>query len=241
MDTAKQFETYRPQLFAIAYRMVGSAMEAEDLVQESYLRYRSVQTEEIRSPKAFLTTIVTRLCLNHLQSARVQREQYVGPWLPEPMLDGAEQTLSPTDQMARYESISLAFLTLLETLTPVERGVFLLREVFDYDYPDIAAIVEKSEPACRQLFRRAKEHLAQRRPRFRTTPARQRQLLDQFMHAVSAGEFDGLTKLLAEDVTMWADGGGKVRGAATLSALWQPGRGPICVGFATLSPSRLHG
>jgi len=205
------FETYRPLMFSIAYRMLGSAMEAEDIVQEAYLRYQRVSPQDIDSPKAFLSAVVTRLCLNQLQSARARREQYVGPWLPEPILTAP----SPAAKLSADESISMAFLVLLENLTPPQRAVFLLREVFDYDYAEIAAILGKDEAACRQLFSRAKKHLAEHRPRFKPSPEAHRQMLERFMNAVGAGDMDGLTRLLADNVTMWADGGGKARGAAT--------------------------
>jgi RNA polymerase sigma-70 factor (ECF subfamily) len=200
------FESYRPLLFSIAYRMLGSAMEAEDIVQEAYLRYRTTPEAEIRSPRAFLSTIVTRLCLNQLQSARAQRETYIGPWLPEPIL-------TDTREESGLESISMAFLVLLESLTPLERAVFLLREVFDYEYAEVAKIVGREEAACRQLFSRAKKHLTESRPRFQATPESHRAILNQFLQAVIVGDLDGLTNLLAEDVTMWSDGGGKVRAA----------------------------
>jgi RNA polymerase sigma-70 factor (ECF subfamily) len=203
------FETYRPLMFSIAYRMLGSAMEAEDIVQEAYLRYQRMQ--DIDSPKAFLSAVVTRLCLNQLQSARARRETYIGPWLPEPVLTAP----SPAAKLSADESISMAFLVLLENLTPPQRAVFLLREVFDYEYAEIAAILDKEEAACRQLFSRAKKHLAEHRPRFRPSPEAHRQMLERFMNAVGAGDMDGLTQLLADNVTMWADGGGKARGAAT--------------------------
>src|SRR5258707_54765 len=167
-DSAKEFETYRPLMFSIAYRMLGSAMEAEDILQEAFLRYQTVPPETIRSPRAFLSTVVTRLCLNQLDSARAKREAYIGPWLPEPMLTEGEteQPLntppaSPAQQAELHESLSLAFLALLEQLTPAERAVFLLREVFDYDYGEIAEILEKDEAACRQIFSRAKKHIAE--------------------------------------------------------------------------------
>ena len=205
------FETYRPLMFSIAYRMLGSAMEAEDIVQEAFLRYRSVPPESIESPRAFLSTMVTRLCINVLQSSRAKRETYIGPWLPEPILTGEGETPSPA---STYESISMAFLVLLESLTPVERAVFLLREVFDYEYAEIAEIVGKEEATCRQLFSRAKKHIAEHRPRFKPSPDEHRQILERFGQAVGEGNLEGLIQMLADDVTMWADGGGKTRGAA---------------------------
>ncbi len=212
MDT---FETYRPLLFSIAYRMLGSAMEAEDIVQDAYVRYQSVPPESVQSPKAFLSTIVTRLSLNQLESARAKRETYIGPWLPEPVLTGNAAT-TPVNQVMAQESISMAFLVLLENLTPLERAVFLLREVFEYEYAEIAEIVGKEEAACRQLFSRAKKHIAEHRPRFKASPEAHRQMIARFVEAAYAGEMDGLLNLLAEDVTLWTDGGGKARiGAAT--------------------------
>ncbi len=209
-----QFEAYRPLMLSIAYRMLGNATEAEDIVQEAYVRYQTSAPEHITSPKAFLSTIVTRLCLNQLQSARVQRETYIGPWLPEPVLTKAGDSFAPAQQAELHESLSLAFLTLLEQLTPLERAVFLLHEVFDYPYAEIAAILGNGEAACRQMFSRAKKHIADHRPRFKPSKEAHRQILDQFLQATLNGELDGLMQLLAEDVTMWADGGGKARGAA---------------------------
>lgn len=213
-ETMDQFESYRPLMFSIAYRMLGSVTEAEDILQDAYLRYRQMPTGSIASPKAFLSTVVTRLCLNHLQMARVQRESYLGPWLPEPLLT-EDDPASPTSQAERLESISMAFLVLLERLTPVERAVFLLREVFDYPYPDIAEIVGKEEASCRQILSRAKKFIAGNRPRFTPATQQHQHLLQQFLNAVSEGDLAGLTQLLASDVTLSTDGGGKVRGAAT--------------------------
>lgn len=209
------FEEYRSLLFAIAYRMVGSAMEAEDIVQEAYLRYRATPPESIRTLKSFLTTIVHHLCLDHLKSAQVRRECYVGPWLPEPILtgDGAPPH-SPLRQITDRESISMAFLVLLESLSPLERAVFLLREVFEYEYAEIAQITDHNEAACRQLFSRAKKHIRDHRPRFSASPKAHADMLKRFMEAWIARDIDGLMSLLAEDITVWADSGGKVTGAA---------------------------
>jgi RNA polymerase sigma-70 factor (ECF subfamily) len=209
---ATQFETYRPLLFSIAYRMLGSATDAEDIVQEAYLRYQATAPSQIVSPKAFLSTIVTRLCLNQLRSAKAQRETYLGPWLPEPVLTGTDEPFAPTQQVELHETLSLAFLVLLEQLTPLERAVFLLRDVFDYDYKEIAPIIGKTEAACRQLSRRAKQHIAAHRPRFKPTPDAHHQIFTQFLRAAKSGDLDGLLQLLADDVTLWADSGGKVRG-----------------------------
>jgi len=210
------FETYRSYLFAVAYRMLGSTMDAEDMVQETYLRYQGTPPETITSLKAFLTTIISRLCLQQLQLARRKREAYLGPWLPEPLLTAEDPELARVDEdIEVYESISLAFLILLEQLHPAERAVFLLREVFEYDYAEIAAFLGKSEVACRQLFSRARKHLGEHRPRFPASPETQKHLLTSFSQAVRSGEMAALMNLLAEDVTFWGDGGGKVAGAAT--------------------------
>jgi RNA polymerase sigma-70 factor, ECF subfamily len=216
MSMAESFETYRSYLFAIAYRMLGSAMDAEDMVQETYLRYQATPPETINSLKAFLTTVITRLCMDQLHLARRTREQYLGPWLPEPIITTEAPELAKVEERVdMYESISLAFLVLLEQLQPAERAVFLLREVFEYDYAEIAAFLGKSEMACRQSFSRAKKHLGDHRPRFPASPQTQKQLLTGFMRAVQAGEMTSLINVLAEDVTFWGDGGGKALGAVT--------------------------
>jgi len=209
------FQEYRPLLFSLAYRMLGSTMEAEDILQDTYLRFQPVPLNSIDSPKAYLSTIVTRLCLNQLTSARVQRETYLGPWLPEPILSADYPELaSPEAHASEYDSISLAFLTLLERLTPAERAVFLFREVFDYEYSEIAEMLDKSEAACRKLFSRAKDNIAVHQPRFEVSPEQHRRLLEEFIRAAQSGDLDGMMTLLSKDVTFWADGGGKVRGAA---------------------------
>ena len=220
-QATESFESYRPYLFAIAYRMLGSAMDAEDMVQETWLRYQSTPPETIIAPKAFLTTILTRLCMDQLSLARRTREVYPGPWLPEPLLttDGpaasAAAGADPARRIELDESLSLAFLTLLEDLPPVERAVFLLREVFDYEYAEIAAFLDRQESAIRQSFSRARKHLADRRPRFSVSPETHRQLLTGFIQAAGSGNMTALMATLAEDVTLWADAGGKVKGAAT--------------------------
>jgi RNA polymerase sigma-70 factor, ECF subfamily len=215
VDMPESFETYRSYLFAIAYRMLGTVMDAEDMVQETYLRYQANPPENLISLKAYLTTILTRLCVGQLELAYRQRELYLGPWLPEPMI--TEDTLRPTSTEERIdmvESLSVAFLVLMEQLQPIERAVFLLREVFEYDYPEIAEFLGKSEPACRQSFSRAKKHLAEHRPRFPSSPEVHQQLLTGFLEVVRAGDMNALVTLLAEDVTLWADSAGKVKGAA---------------------------
>ncbi|MHB8595504.1 MAG: RNA polymerase sigma-70 factor [Ktedonobacteraceae bacterium] len=211
----ESFESYRSYLFAIAYRMLGSAMDAEDMVQETYLRYQTTPPETIHSLKAYLTTILTRLCMDQLQLARRKRELYVGPWLPEPIrttetAEGAD----PEKRVEAEESISLAFMVLLEQLQPFERAVFLLREVFEYDFAEIATMLDKSESACRRSFSRAKLHLREHRPRFPASPHTHEQLLSGYAQAVQTGEMTPLMNLLAEDVILWADGGGKIKQAA---------------------------
>lgn len=207
-NTAQIFNQYRMLLFSIAYRMLGSATDAEDIVQEAFLRWLQANDEEIQSPKAFLSTVVTRLCIDQLRSARAQRELYVGPWLPEPLATGQRPELTETAVLA--ESLSFAFLVMLENLGPLERAVFLLREVFDYDYAEIAAIVGKSEANCRQVLHRAHQHLEQRRPRFEVSREQQERITSQFLHASLGGDMQGLLSLLAEDVVFAADSGGKV-------------------------------
>lgn len=215
----ESFESYRTYLFAIAYRMLGSAMDAEDMVQETYIRYQATPPETIRSLKAYLTTILTRLCMDQLQLAHRKREQYVGPWLPEPILttETAEtaETSDPEKRVDMQESISLAFLMLLEQLQPFERAVFLLREVFGYEFAEIATMLDKTESACRRACSRAKLHLQAHRPRFPASPDTHQQLLTGFLRAVQIGDMATLTGMLAEEVTLWADGGGKIKGAAT--------------------------
>ena len=214
LNPTESFETYRSYLFSIAYRMLGSAMDAEDMVQETYLRYQAAVPETIHSLKAYLTTILTRLCIDQLHLAYRQRETYLGPWLPEPILTADPNPPNAEETTVMHESLSLAFLTMLEQLQPVERAVFLLREVFDYDYADIAAFVGRKEAACRQMFSRAKKHLAEGQPHFSVPPEVHRRLLSGFIEAVQSGNQEALMDLLAEDASLVADGGGKIPGAA---------------------------
>ena len=229
MIEAAAFQELRPYLFSIAYRMLSRASEAEDVLQDAWLR-AAAAPGDTRSPRAWLATVVTRLCLDRLKSARVTREQYVGPWLPEPVPSSAV-----TDQeqsVMRQESITLAFLVLLETMTPPERAAFVLREVFDYGYDEVAGILETSEASARQLVHRAKTHLAQRRPRFRPAPERQKEIVARFLDAATGGDLTSLESLLAEDAVFTADGGGKavaarrpihgaIEVARVVGALWR--------------------
>lgn len=212
MTDAEPFLEYRPLLFSIAYRMLGSASDAEDAVQETYLRWYRAQTsdEVIRNPKGWLTTTLSRICLDQLGSARVKREQYVGPWLPEPLAGAAPDV---ADTAADFDSISLAFMVLLESLSPKERAVFLLHDVFGYEFSSVGEIVGESEAYSRQLAKRARAHMTERRPRFSASEEQQRQLTSKFLQAITTGDMPGLISTLTEDVTIYADGGGKVSAA----------------------------
>ena len=209
------FTALRPLMFSIAYRMLGSASDADDILQEAYLRYQAVPPEQVVSPKAFLTTITTRLCLNQLNSARSRRETYIGPWLPEPVLTEHDERFAPAPQAELHDTLSVAFLLLLEQLSPEERAVFLLREVFAYEYAEIAEILGKEPAACRQLLSRARKRVRDHRPRFTPSPAEHRLLLERFIEAVRGGSLEALLEMLAPEAVLWADGGGKVRGATT--------------------------
>jgi RNA polymerase sigma-70 factor (ECF subfamily) len=204
-----EFDELRRSAFAIAYRMLGSVTEAEDVVQEGLLRLHRAREggERIASPRAFLSTVVSRLALDQLRSARVQREVYVGEWLPEPLLAGVEDDPARKAEMA--DSLSLAFLVLLESLSPEQRAAFLLREVFDEPYDRIAEIVGTSEQNARQLATRARRHVQQRRPRFEASRQQQDELADRFFAAAEEGELEALEELLAHDVVFHGDGGGK--------------------------------
>ena len=206
-DLATNHDQLRPLMFAIAYRMVGSVVDAEDITQEALLRMHR-DTATVDSPDAYAATVTTRLAIDHLRSARVRREQYVGTWLPEPLL-GTDDSNDPAAKTEHNESLSLAFLATMERLSPVERAVFLLREVFAYEYDMIAAIVDKSASNCRQILTRARTHLDAGRPRFEVSPARRDELARRFLAACRAGELAELETLLAHDVRFYADGNGK--------------------------------
>ncbi len=192
--------------------MLGSVSDAEDIVQDAYLRWLEAPDAEIRAPSAYLATIVTRLSINRLRSARTQRETYVGPWLPEPLV--TEPAPDPSEPVELAESLSMAFLVMLERLSPIERAVLLLHEVFDFEYAEIARIVDKTESNCRQLLTRAKKHIGAAEPRFEVDQTQADRLMQRFTEAAGAGDMDGMLAVLAEDITLWADGGGKIRGAA---------------------------
>jgi RNA polymerase sigma-70 factor, ECF subfamily len=213
MDEGHAYQELQPLLFSIAYRMVGSVSEAEDIVQEAFLRFHHATRDgaEVRSPKAYLSAVTTRLGIDHLRSARVRREQYVGAWLPEPLVTGSEDDAAEHAETA--DSLSMAFLVLLERLSPVERAVFLLHEVFGYRYAEIADLVGKSEDNCRQIAARARRHLEARRPRFETSRRQREELARRFFAAVEQGDTERLTRLLASDAVMY--GGGKAPALAT--------------------------
>src|SRR6185503_19449464 len=202
-------EDLRPLMLSIAYRMVGSFSEAEDIVQEAFLRLH--EAGDVESPKAWLSTVVTRLSIDHLRSARVRREQYPGTWLPEPVVADPAP-----DAVVRAESLSLAVLVLLESLTPVERAVFVLREAFDFGYDEIAAIVDKSQDNVRQLAVRARRHVDERRPSFEPSREQRDELMQRFVAALTQGETEPLVELLAEDAAFYGDGGGKAQAVPEL-------------------------
>lgn len=207
----RDYAELRTLLFSIAYRMLGSVAEAEDVVQEAFLRYQRALAErptEIDSPKAYLSAVVTRLAIDQLRSARVRRERYFGEWLPEPVVT-EETQLDGARYVEEADSLSIAFLLLLERLTPVERAVFLLHDVFDYGYDEIARIVGKSEDNCRQLASRARRHVREEKPRFEAPGERREELAERFFAAIGDGDLDGLLELLARDAVVYGDGGGK--------------------------------
>jgi RNA polymerase sigma-70 factor (ECF subfamily) len=203
--------------------MLGSRAEAEDLLQDAYLRWHQSHTQDIQSPIAFLVTITTRLCLDRIRELKEEREHYTGPWLPEPIVD--DDIRSPEMQLELADEVSVAFLAVLERLGPEERAAFLLHEVFDYDYPEVAQMLGKSEPACRQMIHRARLRVCESRPRFSVTAESRERLLEKFLAAAGTGDRKAVMALLAEEVEYMADGGGKV--VAALKVL----RGPERIGW----------
>jgi len=233
-QTAADYTEFRPLMFSIAYRMLGAVSEAEDIVQEAFLRYHRAESGrdgKIDSPKAFLSAVTTRLCIDHLRSARARREAYVGEWLPEPLLTDTAAA-DPASMAEESDSLSMAFLLLLERLSPVERAVFLLRDVFGYEYDEIAGIVAKNSSNCRQLALRARRHIGEGRPRFEASRSKRAELASRFFGAVGDGDMDGLITMLAADVVVRGDGGG-------VSPSWlRPITGRDHVGRLMLSLSR---
>jgi RNA polymerase sigma-70 factor (TIGR02957 family) len=212
----------RPLLFSVAYRMLGSVAEAEDVVQEAFLRLQATVPDDLRSPEAYAVTVTTRLAIDALRAARRRRERYVGPWLPEPLV-GSQQA-DPAWRLEMDETVSTAFLVLLERLSPVQRAVFLLHEAFGYRYPEIAVVVGRTEAACRQAFRRAGQHIRAGQPRFEASSAERDRLAGRFLAAARDGDLPGLEAVLADDVVFYGDGGGKA------PAVRKPVRGSVQVG-----------
>ena len=207
-----QFEEHRPGLARLAYRMLGSLADADDVLQEAYLRWTREPRDGVESPRAYLYAIVTRLCIDLRKQVETRKEHYVGPWLPEPVVepeDGGE----PGGRLEAAEAVSLALLVVLESRSPTERAAYLLRRVFDYEYPEIAAILGKSEPNCRQIVHRAEQRVSERRPRFDPPPEEAQRLTGVFLQACTTGDLDGLVRLLADDAVFYSDGGGKVPAA----------------------------
>ena len=207
-DPTAVFARLRPRLQGIAYRMLASVAEAEEVVQDAWLRWHDAQASPPDNGEAWLVTVTTRLAIDRLRATKVAREHYTGMWLPEPML--TESADSPQDVLERADDLSVAFLMLLERLSPEARAAFLLREVFDVDYPEVARMVGKAEPACRQLVSRAKKQLTEERPRYRVTPDTHHRLLIGFAQAMTAGDFGALRSMLSEEAELIGDGGGKV-------------------------------
>lgn len=208
------FAAQRSRLLAIGYRMLGSAAAAEDMLQEAWLRVRETDPATVDVPAALLRTVVMRLCLDQLKSARQKRETYIGPWLPEPVrAEPPPGSAPPDERVGELESLSMAFLLVLESLSPLERAAFLLHEVFDYSFDEIAVSLGRSAAACRQLCHRAREHIADRRPRFAASKEQRMRMLQAFLAATAAGDVEGLSQLLCADATVTTDGGGEVRAA----------------------------
>lgn len=217
-EAADVFEGHRGYLTAVAYRMLGSLADAEDAVQETYLRFARTDLDEIREPRGWLTTAISRICLDHLGSARARREQYVGPWLPEPLVGSdvglGMARLTPEDRLTLDESVSMAMLVVLESLSPAERTAFVLHDVLSLSYEEVADTVGRSEAACRQLISRARRHIREKAPRFTVDARRQSAVVGAFLTACAEGSVDTLVEVLAPEVVLRSDGGGLVSGVA---------------------------
>jgi RNA polymerase sigma-70 factor (TIGR02957 family) len=220
-DSARVFDEHRSLLIAVAYRILGSVTDAEDTVQEAWLRWSGMNPSDVRDPRAFLVRVTTRLAIDRLRRAKIRRESYVGPWLPEPILTGRDVA----EEVALAESVSMAMLVVLETLSPLERAVFVLREAFGLRYAEIADILGRKEEAVRQLGRRARDHIQERRSRFDTDESEQRRVTERFLEATSTGDLEALMAVLSPEVTLVADGGGRalaprrpIRGAEKVAA-----------------------
>ncbi|MFG1841619.1 RNA polymerase sigma-70 factor [Micromonospora sp. NPDC049175] len=234
------FHRHRNLLFSVAYRILGTAADAEDAVQDAWIRWSSADRAQVADPKAYLARIVANLAMHRLRSSRWQRETYPGPWLPEPVLTGGDTADAVTDA----ESVSMAMLVVLETLSPLERAVFVLREVFEFSHAEIAVAVERSEAAVRQTAHRAREHVRAQRPRFTVDRSQQRGVTERFLAAATGGDINTLLELLSPDVTLWTDGGGKVRqarrpvrGAASVAA-WFAAIGTVT--YQGVEPHDMH-
>jgi RNA polymerase sigma-70 factor (ECF subfamily) len=206
-NPARVFDEHRDLLISVAYRVLGSVTDAEDTVQEAWLRWSKMDPAEVSTPRAFLVRVTTRLAIDRLRRAKARRESYVGPWLPEPVLTG----YGVAEDVALAESVSMAMLVVLETLSPLERAVFVLREAFGMPYADISKILDRNEPALRQLAHRAREHVRERSPRFDTDQTTRHRVTERFLEATSSGELDTLMEILAPGVTLVGDGGGRAR------------------------------
>jgi RNA polymerase sigma-70 factor (ECF subfamily) len=220
VNRPRVFAEHRPRLLAIAYRMLGSTADAEDVVQEAFIRWNTAGDDAIASPKAYLSTVVTRLCIDAKKSARARREEYVGPWLPEPLEDDLSVVDPPSAALA--ESVHVGFLLLLEKLAPVERAVFLLHHVFDFEYEEIASMVGKSAANCRQIAARARDRLREGRRRFVVSVEEQRRVAAEFVESCHTGDVDRLLRVLASDAVLYADGGGKAPAFGKISAATRP-------------------
>jgi RNA polymerase sigma-70 factor (TIGR02957 family) len=242
------FENYRELLFAVAYRMLGTVADAEDAVQDAWLRWSGTDRSQVRDPRAYLVRVVTNTAVDRLRSARAKRESYVGPWLPEPILTSPDVS----EEVELAESVSMAMLVVLETLTPLERAVFVLREVFGFPHAEIATALDRSEVSVRQVARRARAHVQARRPRQPTEPAEHRRVMAEFGAAVLGGDINRLMAVLAPDVVLWTDGGGKVpaarriiEGADKVARLvvggWQRGYSGVSMADMRLQTADING